>query len=108
MPAFNPAAHVESLPGTQPQAPVQSDERIACSLTLFDARSRCIETWHGRSISTDEVFDLLDLLDLNGDGYRSRPEFAVLWSQSWIGDGPAKPGNPVCGRIPEQGHATAD
>ncbi|MFD3548238.1 EF-hand domain-containing protein [Streptomyces sp. NPDC058655] len=66
---------------------------------------RLIETWSGRAVDTDEVFGLLDL---DGDGYLSRAEFAVLWSQFWIGDDPSEPGNLVCGRIPRQGSARPD
>ncbi|MFF7250684.1 EF-hand domain-containing protein [Embleya sp. NPDC008237] len=61
---------------------------------------RLVETWYGRSVDTDAVFDLLDL---DGDGYLSRPEFALLWSQFWMSDDPAEPGNLLCGRIPESG-----
>ncbi|WP_411103102.1 EF-hand domain-containing protein [Streptomyces sp. cmx-4-9] len=80
--------------------------------TLFDAvdqngdgrisrteHRRLIEAWHGLEVDTDEVFALLDL---DGDGHLSRSEFATLWTQFWLSDDPADPGNHVCGRIPDQ------
>ncbi|MFI6642514.1 EF-hand domain-containing protein [Streptomyces sp. NPDC050504] len=57
---------------------------------------RLIDTWHGRSIPTGDVFDRLDQ---DGDGYLSRTEFAVLWTQFWISDDPAEPGNLMCGPV---------
>ncbi|MEU3459278.1 EF-hand domain-containing protein [Streptomyces sp. NPDC006733] len=98
--------------------PSMREAVAATADTLFDAvdenadgrisrgeHRRLVETWHGQSIETEDVFDLLDL---DGDGHLSRPEFAVLWSQFWISDNPADPGNLVCGRIPTQVRGSAD
>jgi hypothetical protein len=30
----------------------------------------------------------------------TRPEFTLLWSQFWIGDNPAEPGNLMFGPVP--------
>jgi Ca2+-binding EF-hand superfamily protein len=56
-----------------------------------------VETWNGRPVDTVEVFPRLDL---DGDGYLTRPEFTLLWSQFWIGDNPAEPGNLMFGPVP--------
>ncbi|WP_329177891.1 EF-hand domain-containing protein [Streptomyces sp. NBC_01477] len=58
---------------------------------------RLVETWNGQPVDTAGVFELLDL---NGDGHLSREEFALLWSQFWISDDPAEPGNWLCGPFP--------
>ncbi|MEU6120414.1 EF-hand domain-containing protein [Streptomyces sp. NPDC047123] len=94
------------------QLPTMRDKVTATADTLFDAvdadgdgrispaeHQRLVETWHGRALDTGDVFPLLDL---DGDGYLTRPEFATLWTQFWISDDPAEPGNLVCGRIPGQ------
>ncbi|MER7644878.1 MULTISPECIES: EF-hand domain-containing protein [unclassified Streptomyces] len=77
--------------------------------TIFDAvdenadgrisrgeHQRLVDTWHGRPVETGGVFDRLDQ---DADGYLSRPEFAALWTQFWISDDPAEPGNLMCGPI---------
>jgi Ca2+-binding EF-hand superfamily protein len=56
-----------------------------------------VETWNGRPVDTVAVFPRLDL---DGDGYLTRPEFTLLWSQFWIGDNPAEPGNLMFGPVP--------
>jgi Ca2+-binding EF-hand superfamily protein len=55
-----------------------------------------IEVWNGCPTDTDEVFALLDL---DGDGFLSQPEFRLLWTQFWAGDDPAAPGTWVFGRF---------
>ena len=55
-----------------------------------------IEAWNGRPTDTDEIFGLLDA---DGDGYLSREEFQVLWTQFWAGDDPGAPGTWVFGRF---------
>jgi Ca2+-binding EF-hand superfamily protein len=57
---------------------------------------RMIEAWSGCNTDTDEVFPLLDL---DGDGYLSRAQFAELWTDFWAGDDPRSPGNWVFGRF---------
>ncbi|WP_424217214.1 EF-hand domain-containing protein (plasmid) [Streptomyces sp. BI20] len=56
-----------------------------------------IDTWHGRPIATEGVFDRLDG---DGDGRLDRAEFAALWTQFWISEDPAEPGNLMCGPVP--------
>lgn len=95
-------AMVDRLPA-MPQAVTATAD------TIFDAvdengdgrisrgeHERLINTWHGRSIPAEDVFDRLDQ---DGDGYLSRPEFAALWTQFWISDDPAEPGNLMCGPV---------
>lgn len=92
--------------------PTMREAVTATADTLFDAvdesgrgrisrteHHRLVEIWYGRSVDTEEVFDRLDL---DGDGYLSRSEFAVLWRQFWLSDDPSEPGNLMCGRIPGQ------
>ncbi|MFJ2264533.1 EF-hand domain-containing protein [Streptomyces sp. NPDC087844] len=55
-----------------------------------------VETWNGRSVNMAGVFESLDL---SGDGYLGREEFALLWRQFWISDDPGEPGNLLCGRF---------
>jgi hypothetical protein len=57
---------------------------------------RLIEGWNGRDTRTDDVFPLLDL---DGDGYLSRGEFTVLWTEFWAGDDADAPGTWVFGRF---------
>ncbi|MER6850116.1 EF-hand domain-containing protein [Streptomyces flaveolus] len=89
--------------------PLMREAVAATAETIFDAvdengdgrisrveHQRLIDTWHGRSTTTGEVFDRLDQ---DGDGYLSRTEFALLWTQFWISDDPAEPGNVMCGPI---------
>ncbi|MEU9105510.1 EF-hand domain-containing protein [Streptomyces xanthophaeus] len=107
----NGKVDIDELFAVVDRLPAMREAVTATADTLFDAvdengdgrisrteHRRLIETWHGRSIDTDEVFELLDL---DGDGHLSRPEFATLWSQFWLSDDPAEPGNLVCGRIPD-------
>ncbi|MFD7922641.1 EF-hand domain-containing protein [Streptomyces sp. NPDC059740] len=61
-----------------------------------DEHRRLVETWNGQPADLTGVFEELDL---NGDGYLSRTEFAALWRQFWISDDPAEPGNLLCGRF---------
>ncbi|MFE7510003.1 EF-hand domain-containing protein [Streptomyces sp. NPDC057540] len=71
------------------------DENADGSISRSEHR-RLIDTWHGRSIPTGDVFERLDQ---DGDGLLSRPEFALLWTQFWISDDPAEPGNLMCGPV---------
>ncbi|MGW5733124.1 MULTISPECIES: EF-hand domain-containing protein [Streptomyces] len=100
------------------QLPAMREEVAATADTLFDAvdtdkdgrispreHQRLVETWHGQPRDTRDVFPLLDH---DGDGYLTRAEFATLWTQFWISDDPAEPGNLVCGRIPGQRSGTPD
>lgn len=93
---------VERLP-TMPEAVTATAD------TIFDAvdengdgrisrdeHQRLVDTWHGRSMATQDVFDRLDQ---DGDGYLSRAEFALLWTQFWISDDPAEHGNAMCGPV---------
>ncbi|MFJ9344712.1 EF-hand domain-containing protein [Streptomyces sp. NPDC101733] len=97
--------------------PLMVEAVVATADTIFDAvdengdgrisrdeHRRLVDTWHGRRIDTEEVFALLDL---DGDGHLSRSEFAALWSQFWISDDPAEPGNHLCGRVPHQRSGSA-
>ncbi|MGV9388107.1 EF-hand domain-containing protein [Streptomyces olivaceus] len=96
-------AMVDRLPAMAPTVTATAD-------TVFDAvdenadgrisraeHQKLIDTWHGRRTPTQHVFDRLDQ---DGDGHLSRPEFAVLWTQFWISDDPAEPGNLMCGPLP--------
>ncbi|MEU9592396.1 EF-hand domain-containing protein [Streptomyces sp. NPDC048193] len=93
---------VDRLPSMVPAVTATAD-------TIFDAvdengdgrisrgeHQRLIDTWHGRSMTTGRVFDRLDQ---DGDGYLGRAEFARLWTQFWISDDPAEPGNEMCGPL---------
>ena len=63
---------------------------------------KLVEAWSGRETDTAEVFALLDL---NHDGYLSRPEFTEHWTEFWAGDNPAAPGSWVFGFFPaDAGH----
>lgn len=57
---------------------------------------RLIETWNGVATDTDEIFALLDL---DGDGEITLPEFSALWTEFWAGDDPLAPGTWVFGRF---------
>ncbi|MFC8128490.1 EF-hand domain-containing protein [Streptomyces sp. NPDC057302] len=94
------------------QLPTMREEVAATADTIFDAvdtdkdgrispteHQLLVETWHGQPLDTREIFPLLDH---DGDGYLTRAEFATLWTQFWISDDAAEPGNQVCGRIPGQ------
>ncbi|MER8187769.1 EF-hand domain-containing protein [Kitasatospora sp. NPDC094015] len=61
-----------------------------------DEHRQLIDVWHGRPTATGDVFDRLDQ---DGDGYLGRPEFAALWTQFWVSDDPAEPGNLMCGPV---------
>ncbi|WP_157529821.1 EF-hand domain-containing protein [Microtetraspora niveoalba] len=50
---------------------------------------RLIEVWNGFPIDTGATFSLLDL---DGDGYLTKEEFTLLWTQFWAGDDPDDPG----------------
>ncbi|WP_353946857.1 EF-hand domain-containing protein [Streptomyces sp. HUAS MG91] len=89
--------------------PTMKQEVTATADVIFDAidengdgrisrseHGRLIDTWHGRAVPTGDVFDRLDQ---DGDGYLSRSEFEVLWTQFWISDDPAEPGNLMCGPV---------
>ncbi|WP_282089509.1 EF-hand domain-containing protein [Streptomyces tendae] len=93
--------------------PTMRDAVAATADTVFDAvdengdgrisrseHQRLIDLWHGQGIATGDVFDRLDQ---DADGHLSRSEFAALWTQFWISDDPAEPGNYVCG--PVAGHS---
>lgn len=56
-----------------------------------------IEAWTGLQTDTSGAFALLDL---NGDGYLSRSEFAAHWIEFWAGDNPDAPGSWVFGVFP--------
>jgi Ca2+-binding EF-hand superfamily protein len=56
-----------------------------------------IEAWTGGQADTSAAFTLLDL---NGDGYLSRSEFAEHWTEFWAGDNPDAPGSWVFGTFP--------
>ncbi|WP_367125125.1 EF-hand domain-containing protein [Streptomyces phytohabitans] len=90
--------------------PDMRDAVTATADALFDAvdenadhrisraeHQRLVDTWHGRSTATGDVFTHLDQ---DGDGHLSRPEFATLWTQFWISDDPTDPGNLTCGPLP--------
>ncbi|MFE5807963.1 EF-hand domain-containing protein [Streptomyces sp. NPDC056491] len=90
--------------------PTMVAEVTATADTVFDAvdsngdgvispeeHQRLVETWNGRPVDLDGVFELLDP---DGHGHLSRERFALLWRQFWISDDPADPGNVLCGRIP--------
>ncbi|MEU6840502.1 EF-hand domain-containing protein [Streptomyces sp. NPDC046716] len=89
--------------------PAMEQAVVATADVIFDAvdengdgrisqgeHERLIDTWHGRTIPTSDVFARLDH---DGDGHLSRSEFAVLWAQFWISDDPAEPGNLMCGPV---------
>ncbi|MYR41536.1 EF-hand domain-containing protein, partial [Streptomyces sp. SID5910] len=89
--------------------PAMPEAVTATADTIFDAvdengdgrisrgeHQRLIDTWHGRSMATEDVFDRLDQ---DGDGYLGRAEFALLWTQFWISDDPTEPGNVMCGPL---------
>ncbi|MDU0251825.1 EF-hand domain-containing protein [Streptomyces sp. PU10] len=93
--------------------PAMRDAVAATADTVFDAvdengdgrisrneHQRLIDLWHGQRVVTGDVFDRLDQ---DADGHLSRSEFAALWTQFWISDDPAEPGNYVCG--PVAGHS---
>ncbi|MFG3492790.1 EF-hand domain-containing protein [Streptomyces sp. NPDC047972] len=95
-------AMVDRLPAMQQTVAATAD-------TIFDAvdenedgrisrgeHEQLINTWHGRSIPTGNVFHRLDQ---DGDGYLSRAEFAALWTEFWISDDPSDPGNLMCGPV---------
>ncbi|WP_432085471.1 MULTISPECIES: EF-hand domain-containing protein [unclassified Streptomyces] len=90
--------------------PTMREVVAATAETVFDAvdengdgrispaeHRRLVDTWHGGSV---DVADVFGLLDQDGDGYLSRPEFTELWVQFWISDDPAEPGNQLCGPVP--------
>ncbi|MCX5383935.1 EF-hand domain-containing protein [Streptomyces sp. NBC_00083] len=96
--------------GLVDELPARVAEVTATADTLFDAvdangdgrisadeHRTLVETWNGRPVDTAGV---CERLDLDGDGHLDRGEFALLWSQFWISDDPAEPGNWLCGRIP--------
>lgn len=58
--------------------------------------NRLIEVWNGFPIDTDTTFSLLDL---NDDGYLTKEEFILLWTQFWVGDNPDEPGTWMFGRF---------
>ncbi|MFJ9431541.1 EF-hand domain-containing protein [Streptomyces sp. NPDC101490] len=90
--------------------PAMREVVAATAETVFDAvdengdgrispaeHQRLVDTWHGESVDTAGVFDRLDQ---DGDGYLDRTEFTELWTQFWISDDPAEPGNHLCGPVP--------
>ncbi|MEW1905044.1 MULTISPECIES: EF-hand domain-containing protein [unclassified Streptomyces] len=90
--------------------PTMREVVAATAETVFDAvdengdgrispaeHQRLVDTWHGGRV---DVADVFYLLDQDGDGYLSRPEFTELWVQFWISDDPAEPGNQLCGTVP--------
>ncbi|OWA01535.1 calcium sensor EFh [Streptomyces sp. CS159] len=95
-------AMVDRLPSMRETVAATAD-------TVFDAvdangdgrisrgeHQQLIDLWHGRGVTTGDVFDRLDQ---DADGHLSRPEFTVLWTQFWISDDPAEPGNYICGPV---------
>ncbi|MFF9089943.1 EF-hand domain-containing protein [Streptomyces sp. NPDC014991] len=90
--------------------PAMRDVVAVTAETVFDAvdengdgrispaeHRRLVDTWHGEDV---DIADVFDHLDHDGDGYLSRPEFTELWTQFWISDDPAEPGNRLCGPVP--------
>ncbi|MBV2355385.1 EF-hand domain-containing protein [Streptomyces sp. J2-1] len=105
---------LDELLGMVDLLPSMPEAVTATADTIFDAvdengdgrisrteHRRLIDTWHGLPIDTADVFDRLDQ---DGDGYLDRSEFALLWTQFWISDDPAEPGNVMCGPVPETSH----
>ena len=69
------------------------DENADGRISL-EEHKQVVAAWKG---TDDGVEDVLEHLDLNGDGHLSQAEFRELWSEFWRGDDQAHPGQWVMG-----------